>query len=122
MNKLIPLVIALCTMFITFNAQAKLENFYNCTMNEGVTAQQVIALKNDYNAAAKEAGLDTYSIKVMFPMYGEQQGPGALAWSGSWESLEDMPQISSWFRASKWGAKVLKLMTCENGSLWNVYD
>ncbi len=109
-------------LLATTSARADLENYFDCTMNEGKTRADIVAFKTEYEAAAKAADLETYNLKVLFPIYADTGRPNSFFWYGSFKDFADMQRVSTWFQASEWPAKFQENMSCNSGSLWRAMD
>ena len=103
-------------------AKPMLENYFQCRTNDGVTFADIVAFKNEYEAAVHEAGIEGYNLKVMFPVYNGKIGGGQFTWYGSFASHENWVEVIYWFRASEWPARFDEKMHCESSSLWQVDD
>ena len=108
-------------LLVSAGANADMENYFECTINDGKTRADIVAFKTEYEAAAKAAGLETYNLKVLFPIYADT-GNRSFFWYGSFKDFEDLARVSKWFRASDWPAKFQENMTCDGGSLWQAID
>ncbi len=117
------LIIAFAGLLLaTASAHANLENYFDCTMNDGKTRADIVAFKTEYEAAAQAAGLETYNLKVLFPIYADTGRPNSFFWYGSFKDFADMQRVSAWFEPSEWPAKFQEVMSCNSGSLWRVMD
>ena len=103
-------------------AKTMLENHFQCKTIEGVTFADVVAFKNEYEAAVQAAGFDGYNLKVMFPVYHSQIGGGQFTWYGSFTSNKVWADVSDWFNSSEWPARFNAIVSCESSSLWRVDD
>ena len=103
-------------------AQAQLENYFDCTLNDGKTTADLIRFKTEYEAAAIADGIEDYNLKVILPVYSENRKPGAFFWYGSFRDFEHLGTVSAWFNESDWPARFNTLMTCEGSSLWRAFD
>ncbi|MCA1749434.1 MAG: hypothetical protein ABR601_07420 [Parasphingopyxis sp.] len=103
-------------------ATAMLENYFECTTNEGVTFNDVVAFKNEYEAAVQAAGIEGYNLKVMFPVYDSQIGEGHFTWYGSFATNTVWAQAGDWFHSSEWPARFNAMMNCQSSSLWRADD
>jgi len=107
----------LAIVFASVAHGATLENYYVCSLAEGKTVADVVALKNAYQAdvAGRYKG---YTVKVLLPMYvGNEMAGADLVWFGTYQSA-DLDPILTWFRGSEWPAKFAGLMKCSTSSLW----
>lgn len=104
------------------SAQANMENYFDCTINEGKTRADIVAFKVEYEAAVKAAGLETYNLKVLFPVYANTESSRSFFWYGSFKDFNDLAKVSDWFQSSDWPAKFQENMTCNSGSLWRAVD
>jgi len=96
---------------------ATLENYFACSLVEGKTVADVVALKNAYQAdlTARYKG---YTVKVLVPMYvGDEMAGADVVWFGTFQSA-DLDSILTWFRASDWPAKFNAVLKCSTSSLW----
>ena len=97
-----------------------LENYFQCSLNEGKTMADAVQFLRSYQAAVGEKW-DDYPVKILMPMYSEYAGPGKFVWFGGFDSA-DMHEIGTWFRGSEWPARFQEVMTCGSSSLWRRLD
>ena len=104
------------------SAQPIVENYFECKTNKGVTFADVVAFKNEYEAAVQDAGIEGYNLKVMFPVYHSKIGSGQFTWYGSFANNQVWAEVTDWFNGSDWPPRFFALMTCESSSLWRAHD
>lgn len=95
---------------------APLENYFECSLNDGKTMQDAVQFLRSYQAAVKEKW-DDYPVKILMPVYSDYRGPGKFVWFGGFDS-SDMHDITTWFQGSEWPERFEQVMTCGSSSLW----
>lgn len=103
-------------------AKPMLENYFECKTKDDVAISEVIAFKEDYEAAARAAGFDEYNVKVMFPIYHDKLGGGRFTWYGSYSNYGVWAEVNEWFGQSEWPARFYAIVECESSSFWRAID
>ena len=109
---------ALLAMSAGVNARV-LENYFSCSLADGKTIADVVALKNAYQAELDKT-YPTYKVKVLIPTYvGSEMSDADVVWFGTFDSA-DLDSIMNWFPASGWPARFDNVLSCSTSSLWTV--
>lgn len=68
-------------------AHAEAAEFFKCTLREGATLDQAVAVASDYLKESKKNGRSGYSIRFLSPIYSSDTGNGVFYWVGTGPTL-----------------------------------
>lgn len=100
---------------------ATLENRAVCTLVEGRQLTELLQYATDYEAAAANAGIKNYHVRVLVPRYAANVIPGRVIWAGVHPASE-FQAVGEFYRSGDWAPKLRSLVSCTDISLWDVLD
>lgn len=116
--------IALALVFAMLSAPAwgaTLENRAVCSLNEGRTLAELTRYRDDFQAAAAEAGIVDYRIRVLIPRYAGDIVPGRVIWAGT-HPASQFDAVGRFYRSHEWASKLRALVTCSDVSMWEIVE
>lgn len=100
---------------------ATLENRAVCTLKEGRQLQELLQYAADYEAAAANAGIEDYRVRILVPRYAANLASGQVIWVGVHPGSQ-FEAVDVFYRSAGWAPKLQSLITCTEISLWQVLD
>ena len=122
MNRIRIYILASALIAIALPAQASVQEFIKCEVNDGKTMADVAKVIADWRKAADKAGYQDYVQETLIPVFSSNLTVGEFFWHGTSPSFERMGGAFDWYFvadvAGEYEPKFADVMTCSSRTLY----
>lgn len=118
-------VMTMVFLAVSPGAMAQVENYMNCSFNEGKTPADFYKWVDAYNKLRKEADYPEYKPEVLGMIYGGEQDEPFFLIRQTFSDLEAQGKSRDFYARPEVSAKLNPLfadvLTCKQTTVWMVY-
>ena len=125
MRKILLIVAGTVALSITAQAQSAVHEYYKCSVSDGSTIADVLAVSNEWRVLSDAAGFDDYLAELLIPIYSEDVAAGTFYWEGTAPSRARLAEASDWYASDEAaGIRMAfsEVSTCESASLFQIIE
>ena len=112
-------------MLTSAPALGEANEYFKCTLKEGVETEALVTLGKDFVAQAAKNGHADFSVAFLFPVFAADISRGSFFWQGTAPNIAGIGAINDYWEDSDANADIRKrwgelLVGCESSSVFVV--